>query len=135
MRHRLPLGFGAIAAAFVLAGCGTPGVADGVSPGVPPGAVLDPLSEGPVAAWVEEGSRFAVVTWGSSSCPSVATELTVEADDRLSLTFGPSPNDPCTADIAPTTHEFELPDSVTGRPVTITVGYEEWDETHILTLD
>lgn len=119
----------------MLAGCGTPGIADRVSPSAPPGALVDPLSEGPVAAWVEAGTRFAVVTFGSSSCPSVATALTVEASDHLSLTFGRSPNDPCTADIAPTTHEFELPDGITGRTITITVGYEDWDETTILTLE
>jgi len=135
MRHRLPIALGAVLTVVVLAGCDTPGIADRVSPGAPPGALVDPLSEGPVAAWVQDGTRFAVVTFGSSSCPSVATALTVEAEDRLSLMLGRSPNDPCTADMAPTTHEFELPDGITGKPITITVGYEDWDETSIVTLE
>lgn len=134
MRSGLTTLVAAATAVLLLAGCGSPGVADGVRPGVPSGLGLDP-GDGPVAVWLDEGARFAVVTWGSSSCPAVATSLTATAADRLSLTFAASSNDPCTADMAPTTHEFVLPDAVTGRPVTISITYEDRDGADTLTLE
>lgn len=134
MRHRLTALL-AGTAVLVLTGCGTPGIADAVRPGAPSGWEGDPTGDGPVAGWIDEGTRFAVVTLGSSSCPIVVTALTVQADDRLSLTFASSPNDPCTADLARTTHEFDLPGGITGRPVTITVSYEDGHGTDTLSLE
>ncbi len=120
---------------LVLTGCAAPEVADAVRPGIPEGVEFEPLSEGPWVTWIEDGTRFAVVTLGSSSCPRVATALTVEDDEHLTLTFAASPNDPCTADLAPTTHEFDLPDAITTRPVTITIDYEDLSGTDTLTLE
>lgn len=129
--------FGVVVAACLLTGCSDPGagVAQTMKPGVPEGLVVEPLSEGPAAAWVERGATFAIVTWGSSSCPAIATALSADGPDRIAVTFGPSPNDPCTADMAPTTHEFELPEETTRSPVVIEVSYEDWLETDTLTLE
>lgn len=120
---------------IALTGCADSGVADSVTPGIPDGFDLGADGHQPGAMWVEDGARFAVVTFGSSSCRPIATALTVEGDDELALTFAPSPHDECTADFAPTTHEFDLPDRVTGRPVTITVTYEDTAGANTLVLD
>lgn len=132
-----PLVTGSLLAMCVLTGCSgpSPSVAETVRPGIPPGVVLEQPTDGPVATWIERGETFAIVTWGSGSCPAVATALSAAGVDRLTVTFGPSPNDPCTADMAPTTHEFQLPEEVTADSVVIEVSYEDWPETHTLTLD
>lgn len=128
---------GVVVAMCLLAGCSDPGpaIAQEVRSGVPEGLVVEPLGEGPVAVWIDPGETFAIVTWGSGSCPPVATALTTDGPDRLDLTFGPSPNDPCTADMSPTTHEFELPDEITRSPVTVNITYEDWPGTDVLTLE
>ncbi|MEJ1923439.1 MULTISPECIES: hypothetical protein [unclassified Microbacterium] len=129
-------GLAIVVAAGILVGCsgsGT-GVAQAMKPGIPEGVVFEPLSEEPAATWIERGETFAIVTWGSGSCPPIATALTADGPDRVAVTFGSSPNDPCTADMSPTTHEFELPNDVTGSPVIVEVGYEDWPEAHTLTL-
>jgi RNA polymerase sigma-70 factor (ECF subfamily) len=127
----------AVIAVCALAGCTAPGagVAQKVRPGAPDGLVVEPLSDGPTATWIEPAETFAIVTFGSGSCPSVATALAATGSDRIAVTFGPSPNDPCTADIAPTTHEFDLPDEITNRPVILEINYEEWPEAYTLTLE
>lgn len=127
---------GLMVMACALAGCGTSdrGVAHGTRPGVPDGLVVDPLDDEPIATWIERGQTFGIVTFGSGSCPPVATALVVEGPDHVAVTFGPSPNDPCTADISPTTHEFELPAEITRLPVVLEINYEDWPETDTLTL-
>ncbi len=85
--------------------------------------------------WLEEGETFAIVTWGSGSCPPVPTILSLEAMNRIAVTFAPSPDDPCTADMAPTTHEFELPDEITDVPVTVEIRYEDRPENVALILE
>ncbi len=125
----------AVVAVCLLAGCAAPGVAQSVKPGVPSGIAIEPFTEGPVAAWGESGETFLIVTWGSSSCPAVANSVTADGEDRISMVFKTSGGEVCTADMAPTTHEFELPPAVTGRPVTIEISYEDWPEKDTLTLD
>lgn len=93
------------------------------------------MGDGSSVTWIERGETFAVVTWGSSSCPPVATGLTAESEDHVVVTFGPSPNDPCTADMAPTTHEFALPDRATRTPVTVEIRHENWAEVDTQTLE
>lgn len=125
MRRRAWWALTAIAAtSLLLVGCAASSVADTVTAGAPDGVELDPLDAGPQAVWIEPGERFAVVTWGSSSCPAVATGLVAETDRRMLLTFATPSDGPCTADLAPMTHEFVLPDTITGTPVTITVSFE-----------
>ena len=113
----------------------TPGVAETVRPGAPDGMDIDLLGGTAAGTWLDDGERFAIITMGSGSCPPVATAITVESVDHLALTFSPSPNDPCTADMSATTHEFALPDGITGRPVTITVTYDDWDGIDTITLE
>ncbi|MEW1963399.1 hypothetical protein AB0269_13160 [Microbacterium sp. NPDC077644] len=130
------MGLGAMVLVCVLAGCSGSGagVAQAMKPGIPDGLVLEPFSEDPATTWIERGKTFAIVTLGSGSCPRIATALTQFSPDRIAVTFGASPNDPCTADIAPTTHEFELPDEITHGPVTIEISYEDWPGVDTLTL-
>lgn len=133
---------GALLAGSLLTGCGAPaaesrpgtGVAQTTRPGFPDGVDVGPLTDGPVAVWLERSASFAIVTWGSGSCPPVSSALTVKGADHLAITFARSPNDPCTADLAPTTHEFALPDGVTTTPITIEIGYEDWPEVDTLVL-
>ncbi len=123
-----------VGALLALSACATPSIADSVTRGLPAGVEVDPLDENPIAVWAEKNVRFAVVTWGSSSCPLVASDLTVEDDDRIALTFASSTNKPCTADMAATTHEFTLPDEITKTPVTITISYQDADGIDTLSL-
>lgn len=121
--------------AIALAGCAANVGIGTVSRGAPDGLTLDPLNESPAAVWVERGESFAVVTMGSSSCPAVATEVNAEGDDIVSVTFGSSPNNPCTADIAPTTHEFDLPSSVTSDAISVEIRFEDWPELYTIALN
>ena len=109
-------------AMLVLASCANTSVADEVYSGVPEGFQADPLTAETTALWIEENTRFAVVTYGSSSCPPVAEELIVHNADHLEIQFAVSTKGLCTADMAPTTHEFSLPGEVTSVPVEITIG-------------
>ncbi|MCR2825525.1 hypothetical protein [Microbacterium sp. zg.Y909] len=55
----------------------------------------------PSAGWVDEGV-FAIVTWGSSSCPPTVQGIEVTASDAVAVTFAePEPDRMCTMDIAP----------------------------------
>lgn len=113
-----------VLAACVLTGCSEPpaSVAYATRSGAA-GLDTDPL-KGPAVTWIKKDETFAIITWGSGSCPPVPIALAPEATDRIAVTFAPSANDPCTADMAPTTHEFELPDDVTDTPVAIDISYE-----------
>ena len=52
-------------------------VAQKVESGIPEGLELDPLTSTPAATWVDRDETFAVVTWGSGSCPPVAVAVKV----------------------------------------------------------
>ena len=122
-------------AIVVMSGCGADNRWEVTSPGAPEGLELDPLSDAPTATWIERGESFAIVTMGSSSCPPVATDLEAKQEDQVVVTFAPSPNELCTADMAPTTHQFELPDGITGTQISVEIVYEDWPETHSFTLE
>ncbi|WP_188742735.1 hypothetical protein [Agromyces bauzanensis] len=95
----------------------------------------DLLNGHPVVGWVSD-TEFGVITVGSSSsCPAVAGELQVLGADEVQIEFGLSPHDPCTADMAATTHVFVLPPEVTERPVTVTVQYAEYETEYVLELE
>ncbi len=94
----------------------------------------DPLNGRPVVGWVSE-TEFGVITMGSSSCPAVAGELEVLDADEVQIEFGPSPRNPCTADMAPTSHVFQLPSAVDGRPVTVTVQFADYETDYVLELE
>jgi hypothetical protein len=55
--------------------------------------------------------------------------------DQLDLTLDAPSGVVCTADMAATTHTFDLPTVITERSITITVSYRDWDGTDTLTLD
>lgn len=130
----VPVG-GTCLLAVLLAGCdGNPGIGT-VSPGAPDGVTLDLEGGSPTAVWIEHGESFAVVTMGSSTCPAFATEVIAEGDDLVSVTFGSSLNDPCTADLAPTTHVFDLPASVTSDVINVEIRFEDSPEQHTIALD
>ncbi|MEZ5086334.1 MAG: hypothetical protein R2722_08805 [Tessaracoccus sp.] len=121
----------------VLTGCSAMSVATSVTPGFPTEpdfaeydqTGMDFSSEGwitePVAGWIQEGETFAIVTWGSSSCPYVATSLSGDDSDGVRVEFTLPKYDACTDDLAPLTHVFELPESVTQRPVAVAVTGED----------
>lgn len=121
--------------ALGLSSCATSSVADHVYSGLPEQLEYHPGSEELQALWLDDSARFAVVTWGSSSCPSVATKLTVEAADQLQLTFGQPQEGLCTADMAATTHEFVTPGELTGRPVHLTVRFDGAEDASVIVLD
>ncbi|GAA1815365.1 hypothetical protein GCM10009749_26380 [Agromyces neolithicus] len=135
-----------LAGLLALAGCipGAPGSdlfgdgsqADRVVKGMPDGwegPDPDLFNGDPVVGWVSD-TEFGVITVGSGSCPAVAGELQVLGSDEVQVEFGPSPHDPCTADMAATTHVFELPSSVSERPVTVTVQFAEYETEYLLDL-
>ena len=137
----------ALAGLMTLAACGAGGPgsglfgdgsrADRVVKGTPPGwdgPGPDPLNGQPVVGWVSD-TEFGVITIGSSSCPAVAGELEVLDADEVQVEFGPSPRNPCTADMAPTTHVFRLPATVNGRPVIVTVQFADYDTEYVLELE
>ncbi|WP_116450339.1 hypothetical protein [Blastococcus litoris] len=113
-------------AALVLAltGCGA-----GTSGLAPP--TLEPTfpAEPPVA-WARPG-HLAVTTQGSSSCPTGPTAVAASGEQEVVLEVGHlhPDRDPCSADMAPTTTEVELPDGVSdGAEVTVRLRYSNGDE-------
>lgn len=112
----------------LIAGCAS-NVATSTIEGVPPGmdAGENLLNGLPLAVWLDdERSALAVVTFGSSSCPPVPTSIGRVDDTTLAIAFVRSPNTPCTADLAPTTHEFATPDGIAAdAPVTVELGFEK----------
>lgn len=140
MRRPVLLASAAVALLLV-SGCApaTPGVADTsprvtdefdgwVAPSDVPATEGDVISETPQASWIERGRTFAIRTWGSSSCPLVATPIEATEKNAIAVHFERSPHDPCTADMALTTHEFTVPGAVRDAPLTLTVSYEGWDD-------
>lgn len=71
--------------------------------------------------WIERGESFAIVTTGSSSCAPVSTGIRAEGSDRVVVSFAPSTSDPCSADMARTTHRFDLPDGITASTITVEI--------------
>ena len=70
------------------------------------------------AAYLDHGDRLAVVTWGSSSCPLVGTDIVVLEDansgNAVRVELEEIPEDAiCTADIAPHTTVFGTPENTT----------------------
>lgn len=146
----------AVAALLLVAGCASQGssktsdvpspepssepvaASETVTPGIPEGwedqIDQNRLGEQILAGWVEDGKKFAVVTWGSSTCVPVADTIQVTGADSLELVFAPSPNKVCTMDMAPSTHTLELPAGVTERPIALTVTMSEFDRSESLEL-
>jgi len=88
-----------------------------------------------VAAWVDRPRRFGITLWGSSSCPAVPSRIEATAPDRVSIRIEPSGGNPCTADLAPTSHEFSVPAGAGILPLTITLVYAQGESTRTLVLE
>lgn len=124
-----------VLALLALTGCSGSG-ADQTIRGIPDdweGPMPDPLTDEPSAGWIDD-DEFAIITMGSGSCPPVPSAPQVRGSGEVEVEFGPSPNNPCTADMGPTTHVFRLPPAVIDRPVTVTVTYQDYDEVYELEL-
>ncbi len=113
---------------LALTGCSAPvSVASDTSAGGPPGfdGSGGLLNGQPSAIWISGRREFAIVTFGSSSCPPVPTAISAPDATHIAITFVQSPNTPCTADIGPTTHKFDVPGGVDADgSVTVDVTYE-----------
>jgi hypothetical protein len=125
-------------AVAVLAGCSPVSVADDSYPGSPAGA---PPSDGvigeggPIVSWLDEGETFAVTTFGSSSCPPVATSIDQTEGTAVVIHFESASASACTADMGPTTHEFTMPEPTAARPVAVTLTWAESDDSTALSLE
>ncbi len=117
-----------VAATIVLSGCSAPvSVAVDTSAGGPPGfdGSGGLLNGEPSAIWISGRRQFAIVTFGSSSCAPVPISISASDETHVAITFVRSPNSPCTADMAPTTHQFAVPQGVdAAAEVTVKVTYD-----------
>lgn len=88
------------------------------SPGSPPdSAGPSPLESAfqSSVTWVNNGQYLAVVTWGSSSCPSGPHGIEVAADQEIEIRLGPlfPDRETCTADMSGHVTVVELPQGIT----------------------
>lgn len=87
--------------------------------GLPGGPSSQPLVDSEISAeWIEKGSTFAIITWGSSSCPPVPVSLE-GSKHVVVIKFDDSRPEICTADMAPTTRVFDLPSGTATHGVTV----------------
>ena len=82
------------------------------------------LGEAPVAVWTDDRATLTVITWGSSSCPSVPRALEVATESVLVLRFAAPTDQACTADFAPTSHVLTTPSGVGPGAVTAELIFE-----------
>jgi hypothetical protein len=108
---------------------GTPGSSSTASP-APPGAFGTPL-----AGWVDKPRRFAVTLWGSSSCPAVPIRIEAAGSERVSITFEQAGDKVCTADMAPTTHEFTVPAGADTLPLAVALVDGQGGTMHAFVLE
>jgi len=77
----------------------------------------------PSAGWIDDGT-FAILTWGSSSCPPVVQDVTV-AGTEVTVTFADLADAVCTMDMAPRVTLAATPDaSDDATSVILTGGME-----------
>jgi len=126
--------------AFAVAGCAgqaqTPGGADSVwQPNTsqtvrdgfpwagPDGGFDIPLDVRLLAAWTAQPGYMYLTTWGSSSCPSIASGTIAQPDGTIVITTQRTGGDTCTADSSPTTSTVQMPDGAdNGHPINARVG-------------
>ena len=113
---------------LALTGCSAPTtIAYATYPRAPAGfeSTGGMLNGQPGVAWLMGKQSFAVVTFGSSSCPPIPVELTATPPSSIALRFVPSQNQPCTADMGATTHQFHLPEGIDpDAPIDVHVEYD-----------
>lgn len=99
--------------------------------GWPPDApVPEPAFTGvpePIAWWNEGEPRatMTIVTYGSSSCPFVLTQLDGVGEAALAATFDTGRNDACTDDLAPRYHVVSAPEGVTAEEVRLDIEFRD----------
>lgn len=106
----------AIAAVIALAGCSAaPGKPVADYSGEPKGVRPPASSAGGAswAAWLQDGAQFAIVLYGSSSCPPKVANIAATGDDTITATLAPAPGGICTRDYVPHTTVFTTPDRIT----------------------
>ena len=75
------------------------------------------------AGWSVDGTELYVVTFGSSSCPTVANEITVVEGASLAVELIETGGAVCTADYSPTTSTVAVPDGIDNAvPQVLTIG-------------
>lgn len=86
--------------AITVSGDGFAGTTDlSGAEGVAGGGATDYL---PSAGWTDEDGQFVLLTWGSSSCAPVISEVTASGPAEVTVTFQTPPADQvCTMDMAP----------------------------------
>lgn len=101
---------------------GSSGVPDGVTAGLPEG-VEAPTDAAAGAGWTEDGTGLWVVTFGSSTNPTVATLASADAS-TITLALAPvAPGGPGTMDYVPTTTVLDAPPGLDGSaPVQVVLG-------------
>ncbi|KAA9149164.1 hypothetical protein F6B41_01805 [Microbacterium lushaniae] len=95
------------------------------APGLTPGTGLD--GGQPSAGWAGPGT-FALLTWGSSSCPPQVESAAVSAPGEISVAFvAPAPDQICTADMAARVTVVEVPDVPAGLAYEAALSGDSYD--------
>jgi hypothetical protein len=113
------------------------GARDGADTGGPPGAVPTfavppPL---PPVSWADDGETLAVTTRGSSSCPTGPADVEAVGPQEIRVAVRPlfPDRDPCTADVAPTTSEVEVPVGISAdQPLTVVLDFGDGVEDEVV---
>jgi hypothetical protein len=91
-----------------------------------PGQTFEVLPPPPPVVRADDGAHLAVTTSGSSSCPLGPTDAEVVGSREVCVhvTFLFPDRDPCTADIAPTTTEIDVPEGISAdEPLTVVLDF------------
>lgn len=77
----------------------------------------------PLAAGsLDDTGRLLITMYGSSSCPDIPTDLQQITSGKINIRFEELGAGGCTADLAPLTHVFELPEQVrTNTPLEVEI--------------
>lgn len=79
----------------------------------------------PTVGWVDPGSRFFVMTYGSSTCPTAPTGIEqhgAAVEVQMRLQGGPA----CTADLGPAAYALDLPvPRAAAEPVAVLLRFED----------
>lgn len=116
-----------VAVVLALAGCSAPTtIAYATYDHAPSGYDSTGTMNGkPGVAWLLGQESFAVVTFGSNSCPPVPIKLEATPPSAMTVTFVPSPNSPCSADLRLTSHHINLPEGMDiTQPIDVRIVYD-----------
>lgn len=104
---------------MLLSACGGPGASKERYRGLPPELSGEPSVSPETQAIINDDGDLALVTYGSSSNPPTVVGVEAPATDEVEIVLEQSTEGPMTADMAPTTHLVPLPESATGRPLSV----------------